>query len=284
MAILSIQSHVAYGYVGNRVASFSLERMGLEIMPINTVQLSNHTGYPKWRGQFFEAIHLFEVTHGLQELGVLNNCKAILSGYMGDLSTGKVIAQAVGEVKLLNPKAIYCCDPVIGDIGHGIFVRKGIPEFFMEELIPRANIITPNFFEAQFIAGMEINNFDDVRKACYKIHVMGAPIILITSYMQQQHLNEINILLSFNDNLYMITTPYLPFTKHISGCGDLFSALFLGNYLIHKDPVTALEQATSSVFAIMSRTFTDDSIELRLIQAQENIINPTEIFKAVKIN
>ncbi len=143
MNILSIQSHVAYGHVGNAAAIFPMQRLGVEVWPIHTVQFSNHPGYGAWRGRVFDAGLISELVEGIAGRGVLATCDAVLSGYMGSRETGEAILDAVARVKAANPKAVYACDPVIGDTGRGIFVAPGIPEFMREQAVPAAEIITP---------------------------------------------------------------------------------------------------------------------------------------------
>lgn len=147
MNLLSIQSHVVYGHVGNDAAVFPLQRLGVDVWPIHTVQFSNHTGYGAWRGEVFGAAAIREVMQGIEERGILGTCDGVLSGYMGSAEIGEAILDAVGRVKGANPKARYCCDPVIGDIDTGIFVRPGIPEFIRERAIPAADFVAPNQFE-----------------------------------------------------------------------------------------------------------------------------------------
>ena len=151
MNILSIQSSVAYGHVGNSAAVFPLQRMGFEVWPVNTVHFSNHTGYGAWRGPVLAAEDVAGVIRGVEDRGVLPSCDAVLSGYMGDASLGGVIVGAAGRVKELNPNALYCCDPVMGDEGRGFFVRPGIPEFVKEVAVPAADVITPNHFELEYL-------------------------------------------------------------------------------------------------------------------------------------
>src|SRR5947207_4646368 len=152
MNILSIQSHVAYGHVGNAAATFPMQRIGVEVWPIHTVQFSNHTGYGAWTGRVFEEGLITELVKGIAQHGVLGTCDGVLSGYMGSAETGAAILDAVARVKAANPKAQYCCDPVIGDVGRGIFVRPGIPEFMREQAVPAADVITPNQFELDLLA------------------------------------------------------------------------------------------------------------------------------------
>ena len=127
MNILSIQSHVAYGHVGNASAVFPMQRLGVEVWPIHTVQFSNHTGYGAWKGRVFDGPAIEELVDGIAERGVLPRCDGVLSGYMGSADIGNAILSAVARVRAANPEALYCCDPVIGDVGRGVFVRPGHP-------------------------------------------------------------------------------------------------------------------------------------------------------------
>src|ERR1700754_3599978 len=153
MNILSIQSWVAYGHVGNAAAMFPMQRLGHEVFAVNTVQFSNHTGYGAWKGSVFTGDAVREVVTGIEDRGALARCDGVLSGYMGDASIGEAILDAVARVKAANPKALYCCDPVFGDVGRGIFVREGIADFMRERSVPAADIITPNHFELESLAG-----------------------------------------------------------------------------------------------------------------------------------
>src|ERR1700732_3653711 len=153
MNILSIQSAVSYGHVGNSAAVFPLQRLGFEVWPVNTLQYSNHPGYGAFRGRVFEPAHVAEVITGIAERGVLGTCDAVLSGYLGDAATGEAVLDAVSRVKAANPAALYCCDPVIGDSGTGVYVRPGVAEFFQQRGLPAADIVTPNQFELEHLTG-----------------------------------------------------------------------------------------------------------------------------------
>jgi len=123
MNVLSIQSWVAYGHVGNASAVFPMQRLGCEVWAIHTVQFSNHTGYGAWKGRVFDGPMVEEIVDGMADRGVLSACDAVLSGYMGSADIGAAILSTVARVKAGNPAALYCCDPVIGDVGRGVFVR-----------------------------------------------------------------------------------------------------------------------------------------------------------------
>jgi len=117
--VLSIQSWVACGNVGNTAALFPLQRLGCETWSLNTVAFSNHTGYGKWRGSAVPAPEIASLFEGIAELGILGRCDAVLSGYLGDADAGPVLLDIVGRIKQANPRALFACDPVMGDVGPG---------------------------------------------------------------------------------------------------------------------------------------------------------------------
>lgn len=174
--VLSIQSHVAWGHVGNAAAVFPLQRLGFEVLPIHTVQFSNHTGYGQFRGQVFGAEHVGEVLLGLRERGVLPRLSAVLSGYLGDADTGRVILEAVGEIRQHNPSVRYLCDPVMGDVGRGVFVNPAIPDFLRDQAIPFANIITPNQFEFELLTGSKPANLQEAVKVARQLRGRGPDV------------------------------------------------------------------------------------------------------------
>jgi pyridoxine kinase len=284
VAILSIQSHVAYGHVGNRAAVFPLERLGYDVWPINTVQYSNHTGYSTCTGEIFTAAHLSLVWSGVKARGVIGECEAILSGYVGSAEIGHFVLQAVDQVKVARPGALYCCDPVMGDYGRGFFVAEGIPEFISRQAVTVADIITPNQFEAETISGLVIASVDDAKRACEAIHRMGPSVVLITSFKPNAQSNSsISMFLSSKEGFRLITTPELPVDPPLNGAGDLTAALFLGRYLKERDAVAAFEMMADSVFSVFERTFASRSRELDLVGSQEEMAGPRRRFEATRI-
>ncbi|HOX32856.1 MAG TPA: pyridoxal kinase PdxY [Spirochaetales bacterium] len=284
MAILSIQSHVAYGHVGNRAAVFPLERLGYEVWPINTVQFSNHTGYGSWKGEVFTSAHIELVWSGVKDRGALASCEAVLSGYMGAAEIGTAVLGAVDDVRKANPEAIYCCDPVMGDYGRGFFVGEGIPGFIETRAARWADIITPNQFEAEALSGGVISDLESAKRAAESIHELGPRIVLITSFEPSGGSgSEISMFLSDGKEFRTVTTPRLPLDPAPNGAGDLCAALFLGRYLETRDPAESLELMTDSVFAILERSLADGSRELRLVQAQEAIARPERRFSSRRV-
>src|SRR5215217_1128633 len=181
MNVLSIQSHVAYGHVGNASAVFPMQRLGVEVWSIHTVQFSNHTGYGSWKGRVFDGPAIEDLVEGIAERGVLERCDGVLSGYMGSADIGNAILSAVTRVRALNPDALYCCDPVIGDVGRGVFVRPGIPEFMREQAVPAADIITPNQFELDYLSGISTRSTASIKEAVAAVQLLGPKVVLVTS-------------------------------------------------------------------------------------------------------
>ena len=153
--ILSIQSSVAYGHVGNSAAVFPMQRLGVEVWPVHTVHFSNHTGYGAWRGPLLAAEDVREVITGMGERDAFGEVDAVLSGYQGGTQIGDVILGAVEQVKAANPDAIYACDPVMGNAKSGCFVHPDIPVLLRERVVPKADLITPNQFELGFLTDTE---------------------------------------------------------------------------------------------------------------------------------
>jgi pyridoxine kinase len=280
--ILSIQSHVAYGHVGNASAVFPMQRLGCEVWPIHTVQFSNHTGYGAWKGRVFDGPMIDEVMDGIADRGVLASCDGILSGYMGSADIGHAILAAVARVKAKAPKAAYCCDPVIGDVGRGIFVRSGIPEFMREQAVPAADIITPNQFELEYLSGMETGQLAAARKAIAKVHAMGPKVILVTSLLTEDTpADSIDMLASVDGAIWRLRSPRLDIS--INGAGDAIAAVFFVHWLRTGSAAEALSLAASSIFGVLAKTAAAGSRELLTVAAQEEFVRPSRLLTAERI-
>jgi pyridoxine kinase len=282
MNILSIQSHVAYGHVGNAAATFPLQRIGVEVWPIHTVQFSNHTGYGAWTGRVFEAGLITELVKGIAERGVLGQCDGLLSGYMGSAETGAAILDAVAQVKAVNPRARYCCDPVIGDVGHGIYVRPGIPEFMRDHALHAADVVTPNQFELEHLSGGAVATMRDALAAIDALHRLGPKAILVTSLHTNETPPDAIDLVAFDaSGRFRVRTPKLPIS--VNGAGDAIAALFFAHYLRTGSVAEAVSRAASSVFGVLRRTAEASSREILLVEAQDEFVNPTHVFPAEPI-
>jgi pyridoxine kinase len=259
MGILSIQSHVVYGYVGNKAAVFPLQSMGYDVWPVNTVQFSNHTGYGKWQGEIFSKEHIRNIINGLVDIGVTNQCQAILSGYMGSSDICNEVFSTVKKLKSQNPKLLYLCDPVMGNTT--CFVKPEVVDFFKVHLT--ADIITPNQFEAEMLSGIQIKNSADVKMTAEYFHARGIAVVIITGikfYNSSQ--DDLYVSISDKKETHIVKTKEYPFTISPNGTGDLFSALFLGNYLATNDSLDALKRTIFFVDRVMHNTFENKNREL----------------------
>jgi pyridoxine kinase len=282
MNILSIQSHVAYGHVGNSAAVFPLQRLGVEVWPIDTVQFSNHTGYGKWQGRVFDAGLIRDMVGGIEQRGVLGECDGVLSGYMGGADIGAAILDAVATVRRGNPAARYCCDPVIGDVGRGIFVREGIPQFMKEKAVPAADIVTPNQFELDYLAGCESRTLADALAAVQAVHGLGPRAVLVTSlHVDDTPEGAIDLLASDETGRFRLRTPKLNLV--VNGAGDAIAALFFAHYLRIGKINEALSKAASAIFGVLTKTAELGAAEIQIVAAQQEIVEPSRVFEAQEL-
>ena len=280
--ILSIQSLVSYGHAGNSAAMFPLQRLGFDVWPVVTVHFSNHTGYGAARGPLLRAEDIAEVIGGVEDRGALDRCDAVLSGYQGAEDVGTVILEAVRNVKRRNPEAIYFCDPVMGDVGRGFFVRPGIPEFMRDQVVPAADVITPNHFELDFLAGTQTRSLDEVVQAAETVRATGPETVLVTSVLSDQTPEDgIDMVAVSSEGAWSVRTPRLPMNP--PGAGDLTAAVFLANVLGAHDIPTSLARTSSSVFAVMEATARADTREMQIIASQDALAEPSMRFQVDRL-
>ncbi len=251
---------------------------------MDTVQFSNHTGYGSWRGQVFGAGHLADLIDGIEARGILRRCDAILSGYLGEADIGRVILDAVGRVRKANPRAIYCCDPVMGDTGKGLFVHPDIPAFFAQQAVPAADLITPNQYELELLAGAPVTGLAAAVAAARRLQSRGPSMVAVTS-LQPPAVGpgRLGSLLATPEGTWLVDTPLLPFDRPPAGAGDVFAALLLGRLLAGENPVVALERTVNSVYRLLADSLAEQSAELRLVATQENLVNPPTLHSAVRV-
>ena len=287
MRVLSIQSHVAYGYVGNRAATFPLQRLGHEVWAVNTVEFSNHTGYGAWKGRVAAPEQVRDVIAGIAERGALSSCDAILTGYMGDAALGEVVLEAVAMVRQANPQAVWCCDPVIGDTDRQVYVRPGIPEFFRDRIVARSDILTPNHFELEWLTGRKVSTLKDTLSAARALMGDGLhPQIMLVTSLRRGDAPEgtIEMLALTRESAWLVSTPELAFAIAPNGTGDAVAALFLAQWHAHRDVGRALEDVAASIFAVLEATLASGERELRLVTAQDVLVSPPRRFSAIKLD
>nr|WP_221380334.1 pyridoxal kinase PdxY [Actinoplanes polyasparticus] len=282
MKVLSIQSAVAYGHVGNSAAVFPLQRIGVEVVPVPTVNFSNHTGYGAWRGPLIPPPDVAEILLGVEERGVFPRIDAVLSGYQGSVGIGDVIVDAVRRVKAANPSAVYACDPVMGNAKSGCFVAPEIPELLRDRVVPVADIITPNQFELGFLTGTEPASIESTLASADLARALGPSTVLVTSVERPDRQEGTIEMLAVDDaGAWLVTTPHLPFKAN--GSGDVTAALFTAHYVATKDAAVALERTASSVFDLIETTYRSGERELQLIEAQEFYATPRLQFSARQV-
>ena len=282
MNVLSIQSHVAYGHVGNASAVFALQRLGVEVWPVHTVQFSNHTGYGAWRGRIFDGESVGEVVEGIADRGVLERCDAVLSGYLGSSDVGHAVVGAVARVREARPGAVYCCDPVIGDVGRGVFVRPGIPELLRDVAVPVADVVTPNHFELDLLSGMSTRSLASVKEAVAAVQALGPATVLTTSLVADDTPEDaVDLLASAEGRHFRVRTPRLGVS--VNGAGDAIAALFLAHLLRTGSAEQALSGAAARVFGLLARTEAAGSREILLVEAQEELVAPTRVFAVEEV-
>ncbi|XP_023920207.1 pyridoxal kinase isoform X2 [Quercus suber] len=292
--VLSIQSHTVQGYVGNKSAVFPLQLLGYDVDPINSVQFSNHTGYPSFKGQVLNGQQLWELIEGLEANNLLYYTH-LLTGYIGSVSFLNTILEVVNKLRSINPKLIYVCDPVLGDEGK-LYVPSELVSVYREKVVPVASMLTPNQFEAEQLTGFRIGSERDGREACNILHAAGPSKVVITSIVIDGSLHLIGSHQKEKDQSpeqFKIVIPKIP--AYFTGTGDLMTSLLLGWSNKYPDNLDkAAELAVSSLQALLQRTLNDyrsagydpqsSSLEIRLIQSQDNIRNPQVAFKAEKFN
>lgn len=285
MRILSIQSWVAYGHVGNAAAVFPLQRLGHEVLAVHTVQFSNHTGYGAWRGPVFGGADVHEVLLGIEERGALAGVDLVLSGYQGSPEIAEVVLDAVARVKQANPAAAYACDPVMGNARSGCFVNPAIPPLIRERVVPAADILTPNQFELGELVGRDLAGADlaGVLAAVEEVRDRGPRTVLVTSL---EHAgitdDEIGMLVVDDRGSWQVRTPRLPMKAN--GSGDVTAALFAAHLTSTGRPEEALARTASSVFGLLAATHESGDRELRLVESQELYVDPPLQFEVTAVS
>ena len=279
MSVLSVQSAVAYGHVGNSAAVFVLQRLGHDTWPVNTVVLSNHTAYPSCRGGATAPAALRELLLGIEECGGLAGCEAVLSGYLGTPAQGEAVLATVARARHLNGGVLYCCDPVMGDKGKGFFVKPGVPEFYRDHALAAADIMIPNVFELEFLADRPCEDIGAALTAADAVRARGPRVVVVTGI--EPGPGEIGALAVSADGAWLSCCPRIEAPEN--GVGDAFTALFLGHLLGRQDVAEALRRAVSAVHGIMAATAAAKAGEIQVVAAQEAIRAPATLFKAERL-
>jgi pyridoxine kinase len=282
MTVISIQSQVAFGHVGNSAAVFPMQMHGIDVIAVPTTLLSNRPGYPTVRGRVLDAQLVADLLLGVEERGALDTAKMILSGYLGSPEIAAVVADFVARAKASHPHLIYCCDPVLGDRDRGLFVHADIPPLVRDRLCPLADIITPNHFEFEWLCGAKAATTDQMIEAAQALLARGPSTIVVTSAeLEDKPAGEIDSLAVERCQAWRVRTPKLPISPN--GTGDLFAALFASARILGSDTPDALAHAASAIFAVLERTAISGTEEMRIVESAELLAHPKRRFDAVAV-
>lgn len=282
MKVLSIQSAVAYGHAGNSAAVFPMQRIGVDVLPVYTVNFSNHTGYGAWRGPVMDPQDVADVITGVEERGAFGELDVVLSGYQGSEGIADVIIDAVARVKAANPDAVYSCDPVMGNAKSGCFVAPAIPDLLRDKVVPVADIITPNQFELGFLTNTTPDTIESTLASADVARAMGPATVLVTSVERPDRPEDaIEMMAVDGSGAWIAQTPYLPMKAN--GSGDVTAALFTSHYVATGSAAEALARTASSVFGLLEQTHAAGSKELCLVEAQEHYAHPRLEFEVRRL-
>jgi pyridoxine kinase len=282
MNVISIQSQVAWGHVGNSAAVFPMQLHGIDVTAVPTTLLSNRPGYPTIRGRVLDAQLVSDLLLGIEERGAADACSMIVSGYLGSSEIAAVVADFVISAKARNPALLYCCDPVLGDRDRGLFVQTDIPPVVRDRLCPLADIVTPNHFEFETLGGSSATTTGQVIAQAQTLLARGPSTIVITSAeLSDTPDGEIETLAVERSKSWRVRTPKLPISP--SGTGDLFAALFASARVQGKATPQALGHAASAVYAVLERTAAAGTEEMRIVASAEQLVHPKRRFEATAI-
>ncbi|WP_410685783.1 pyridoxal kinase PdxY [Avibacterium paragallinarum] len=282
--LLSIQSHVVYGYAGNKSATFPMQLLGIDVWALNTVQFSNHTQYGQWTGMVMPKEQIGEIVQGIDNIGELHKCDAVISGYIGSAEQVEEIIHAVQKVKSRNPNAVYLCDPVMGHPDKGCIVADGVKENLINLAMAKADIITPNLVELRELSGLPVENFAQAIEAVKAILAKGPKKVLVKHLSKVgQDPSQFEMLLANDQGIWHISRPLHQFAKEPVGVGDLTAGLFMANLLNGKSDLDAFEHTANAVNDVMSVTQQQQAYELQIVAARDQILHPNSQYKAVKI-
>jgi pyridoxine kinase len=271
MNILSIQSQVVYGHVGNSAAQFILQRLGHDVWAVPTTLFSNHLAKPSWTGKLIAQADVAALLDGLAQLGVLDRVDAVMTGYLGETGNVRVIAELIDRLRHQRPDLVYACDPVMGDNGK-LYVKPDLAAGIENELVRRADLLLPNQFELQRLSGADVTDAATTMTASRHLQERhGMTAVIATGVMDPVKPNQITAIATTPAGVWSASGPRIDVPA--SGAGDSFAALLLGQYLRQRDLPAALGAAvtgTSAIFAATARLRRD---ELAIIDSQDGWAN-----------
>jgi pyridoxine kinase len=271
--VVSVQSRVAVGHVGNSAAVPVLQWSGCEVADIPTTLLSNHPYYPGLRGRALPAGTVGELLDGITARGVGRDCAGVVSGYLGSPGTANVLAGFLAEARAVNPGLRYVCDPVMGDLEPGLYVDSGLPVIFRDRLLGLADAITPNPFEAAWLSGIEVDTVDGLRRATDALLAAGPSVVVVTGHrLPDTPPDALDTVLATAEGRWRVRTPFVD--RHFDGTGDTFTAAFAGAWLTGSTATEAVLHAAAVLAAVVEVTVAAGAKELQLVAARALVADP----------
>ncbi|MGB3864159.1 MAG: pyridoxal kinase [Xanthobacteraceae bacterium] len=262
--VISIQSQVVHGRVGNSAAVFPMQAKGLEVAAVPTALLSNHPHYPTIHGKVLEADLIAGLLAGVEERGLVETARVIVTGYLGSVENAAAVAAFVARALQRNPKLIYVCDPVMGDDDLGVFVKDGLIEAFRERLAPMAAVITPNQYELELLARGRARSAKELDEAMRVLCARGAKAAAVTGcVLDDTAPGTVETVAWLPRALSRTAVARLPIRP--CGTGDLFTALLVARLCRGDSLPDAAADATKEIFAVLQRTEATASQEMRII-------------------
>ncbi|MEJ5039581.1 pyridoxal kinase PdxY [Pseudomonas sp. B21-036] len=283
--LLAIQSHVVFGHAGNSAAVFPMQRVGVNVWPLNTVQFSNHTQYGQWTGEVLAPEQIPALVDGIATIGELGNCDAVLSGYLGSAAQGRAILTGVARIKAVNPNALYLCDPVMGHPEKGCIVPAEVSDFLLEEAVAVADVLCPNQLELDSFCGRRAESLEDCVAMARSLLARGPKAVLVKHLAYPgRKAEDFEMLLVTAEGSWHLQRPLLAFARQPVGVGDLTSGLFLARVLLGDSWVAAFEFTAAAVHEVLLETQACTSYELELVRAQDRIMHPRVRFEARRLS
>ncbi|WP_198591859.1 pyridoxal kinase [Tsuneonella flava] len=262
-SIISIQSQVVHGHVGNSAAVLPMQARGLNVAAVPTTLLSNNPHFETMRGRVLESELVDDLLRGVEERGLIETSRYIVSGYLGSRANGEVVAAFVERARKLNPDIIYICDPVMGDSSLGIFVADQVVECLCDDLVPLADLLTPNQFELGLITQEQTTLWQELTTAASKVQVFrGARLVVTGCTFPDTPEGSLENVVFDGEMRTRLTSPRLPIVP--VGTGDLFTGLLTANLSHGRDLVGAARNAASVLLEILGRTIVEGEQEMQL--------------------
>lgn len=271
--VVSVQSRVAMGHVGNSAAVLPLQLAGFEVVEVATTLLSNHPFYPGVRGGPLGGATVAGLLDGVAERGVGAAARAVVSGFLATADVAAPVARFVGDARAANPGLRYVCDPVLGDTGPGLYVDPGLVAATRDRLLPLADVATPNAFELDLLAGGATAAGGGATAAQVAARARSLPlraggVVVVTgTVLADTPPGHLDTLVVAVDAAWRLRGPRVE--RHFDGTGDVFTALFTAAWLGAGGGPDAVVQAAGAAVAgtaeVVKATVAAGTKELRLV-------------------